>query len=178
MYYPFAVKNLKKYNYKPKTSGTPGIGAIICPIFQENLITISVKIRIVTITLIFNTHLETAEKDLITSRFEENLSKINRIKIFFEWFILSQIRSAFDSDDFFSFFPTFPLIFSSIADNEFPGPHSKTFGRNSSRSYLSKFSIDCSHLTHWTIWKNPENEIFKFKNQIKWSTYKRERTKH
>jgi hypothetical protein len=84
MYYPFAVKNLKKYNYKPKTSETPGIGAIICPIFQENLITISVKIRIVTITLIFNTHLETAEKDLITSRFEENLSKINRIKIFFE----------------------------------------------------------------------------------------------
>jgi len=84
MYYPFAVKNLKKYNHKPKTSGTPGIGAIIGPICQENLITISVKIRIVTITLIFNTHLETAEKDLITSRFEENLSKINRIKIFFE----------------------------------------------------------------------------------------------
>ncbi len=55
MYYPFAVKNLKKYNYKPKTSGTPGIGAIIGPICQENLITIS---------LIFNTHLETAEKDL------------------------------------------------------------------------------------------------------------------
>jgi hypothetical protein len=64
MYYPFAVKNLKKYNYKPKTSGTPGICAIIGPICQENLITISVKIRIVTITLIFNTHLETAEKDL------------------------------------------------------------------------------------------------------------------
>jgi hypothetical protein len=36
-----------------------GIGAIIGPICQENLITISVKIRIVTITLIFNTHLET-----------------------------------------------------------------------------------------------------------------------
>ncbi len=47
----------------PNTSGIPGIGAITGPICQENLITISVKIRIVTITLIFNTHLETAEKD-------------------------------------------------------------------------------------------------------------------